>query len=255
MAANISEIRAKVTPRIKDTKPRLTTTPDLTCDVDRAILGALAEYSRDRPREVAVSLTGSGAFDYLVSTFGAAASGSTPATQWVVGFSQLLEVLFPYDATEQDPEALDAESYSVLLLPAGLTLRFHDHVPTASEAALLRYTRPHDLTAALSSVSVTDDEALADLAASYACRMLEALYTQQADSTIAADTTDRAGRPEDYSRLAEEYRGLYEAHVGKSGGKAGQGATVPAAGTFVDVDRRFSDPHRHDYFFHGRRGR
>jgi hypothetical protein len=84
--------------------------------------------------------------------------------------------------------------------------------------------------------------------------MLEAAYTQQADATIAADTVGRDGRQEDYSRLADEYRARYEAHVGK-GGTAGKGATVPAAGKFADVDRRFSDPQRTDYFFHGRRGR
>jgi hypothetical protein len=250
MAANISEIRAKVTTRIKDSKPRLS-----AAELDVAIGAALAELTRDRPRTVVVAVTGTGAFDYLVSTFGVAASGATPSTQWVVDFSQLAEVVYPYDATSQDVQRLDPDDFAVLLLPGGWTLRFLSARPTAAQSFLLRYTRPHELDTLRSSVAVTDDEALADLSASYACLALEAAYTQQSVSAITADTTDPGGRPEDYSRLAEEYRDRYEAHVGKGGGSGSDGAAVPAAGTFVDVDRNFSDPRRTDYFFHGRRGR
>ena len=97
MAANIGEIRSKVSTRIHDTDSKLTTLPDLTCDVDRAILDALEQYQKTRPLQKTVKLDGDGGFDYAVSSL----------TGFVDGFSVVVDVVYPYVSTDQVIAACD----------------------------------------------------------------------------------------------------------------------------------------------------
>lgn len=246
MATTIADIRQKVQARIQDDGSKLTLTA-LTGDVDRAILAAVAQYSQDRPREVVVTKAGDGGFDYALSAFGAAAIGSVASTQFVDGFSDLLDLVFPYTSTDQGFEGLDADDYELVRLPSGLTLRFLADKPATTETMLLRYTRPHDLDGSLSTLPASDEEAVADLGAAFCCEELAAVYAQAKDSSLAADTSDHRNKSDLYRSLATRYADRYDEKMGQAEGAAA------AAATHVEIDRGFTDRAKTDYFFHGRR--
>jgi hypothetical protein len=241
MAANIGEIRAGVIGqdgkhgRIQDIDSKLTTSPDLTCDVDLAILSAKEQYEKVRPREVTLKLDGTGAFDYAVSAL----------TGFVVGSSSILAVHYPYVTTEQIPLPLEKEWYTLLQLDSGTVLRFLIHQPTALEDFLVTFTAPHVLTAAASTIPAADDQALMDLAAANCCDMLAALYAKDVDSTILADSVDRRGKSDNYRSMAASFRRLWDF-------KMQTGAASQAAVVMGDIDRQgFGHMGRLDYFFHG----
>lgn len=237
MAANIGEIRAKVAPRIKDIDGRLTITPDLTCDVDRAIISALAQYQQVRPRERTVKITGTGAFDYAVSLL----------TGFIDGFSRVLAVVYPYLTTDQILAALEDDEFGLVRLDTGLVLRFTTARPASTEFFLAQFTTPHTLDASSSSVPASDDEALSDLSAAVCCDQLAALYAKDVDSSITADSVDRRTKSDNYRSMAASLRKSYAA-------KMETGQAEGAAVAMGDVDRQgFGHRGRNDYFFHGRR--
>lgn len=238
MASQISGIRSKVTSRIQDGAAKLTLTA-LTGDVDLAILSALAEYQKVKPREVVVSVAGNGGFDYLVSS---------ALVAFVDGFSSILSVIAPYSASEQNPSALDEDDYTLARLPGGLYLRLRSNTLAASESMLVAYSAPHTLNETTSTVSPADDDALADLASAEACESLAAVYAQSTDSTIGADAVDHKGKSSTYRELASSFRERYERKLG-----VGKSATSAPAGTHVDIDRRMSDTEGSDLTLHGRR--
>jgi hypothetical protein len=236
MAANITEIRAKVSARIKDTAARLTTSPDMTCDVDRAILDALALYEKVRPLSKTLKLDGDGGFDYAVSSL----------TGFVDGFSVVVDVVYPYLATDQILSVLEREEWGLVRLDTGLKLRFFLARPAATEDFLALFTTPHTLNAATSTVASSDDEALADLGAAFAHDQLASLYAQDTDSTITADAVDRRAKSENHRAQAASYRKSYAE-------KMQIGTSQQAAFAVAEMDRAFSNEVASDYFFHGRR--
>lgn len=228
-------------------------------DYHRAIRKALGDYTRDRPRVLSVEVSGSGAFDYATSGWGAAGTSSTAATQWEPGFSSLLQVVYPYSVTSRAFPVLDEDDYGIVDLPAGPTLRFAGLTPSAGQTALVLYTRRHELGEVYGTVPEADVEALADLAASYAFRSLAAYYAQATDSTFGADVADHTGRSAQYLALSREHRESYDVHVGRAG-RSGDGSfsasaksSVPAAGIITDWDRSFDYGYGGDYLFHSRR--
>lgn len=235
MAANIAEIRAKVAPRIKDSDNRLTVTPPMECDVDRAITSAREQYEKTRPREVTLKVPGTAAFDYLVSGF----------TGFVDGFSTLAGVAYPYVASAQGLTELEDVEFGLVRLDTGLVLRFTTARPAATEFFLVAFTAPHTLNASTSTIRASDDEALADLAAANCCDMLAALYAKDVDSSIAADSVDRRTKSDNYRSMAASYRKSYSI-------KVSTGDTQAAAVAMTDIDRQgFGHRGRQDYFFHG----
>lgn len=234
MASNIGEIRDKVGARIKDSDARLSVSPPLTCDVDRAIYDALAQYQRARPLEKAVKIDGTGVFDYDL-----AASG------FVDGFSTVKDVAYPYLVTDQRLAVLDRDEWALIRLDTGVKLRFFEAIPPASDDFLVLLTVPHTLNASTSTVPASDDEALADLGAAFACDQLAALYAKDTDSSLAADAVDRRAKSENYRSQAASYRKSYAAKMETDEAQS-------AAFAMADIDRTFGNSRGDDYFFHGR---
>lgn len=235
MAANIGEIRSKVSTRIKDTDGKLTVTVD--GDVDRAILDALEQYQKARALQKSLKIDGDGGFDYAISGL----------TGFVDGFSAVSDVVYPYLTTDQTLARLERDEWGLVRLDGStLKLRFFLARPTANEDFLVLFTTPHTLSASASTVPSTDDEALADLGAAFACDQLAALYAKDVDSTLLADSVDRRTKSDNYRSMAASYRKSYAA---KMETEQAQGAAFAMA----DVDRGFGNEAGIDYLFHGRR--
>lgn len=236
MASNIGDIRGKVSARIKDIDSRLTITPDLTCDVDRAIIAALEQYQKVRPLQKTVKVTGTGAFDY---------AAATALTGFIDGFSVVVDVAYPYATTDQNLAVLERDEWGLVRLDTGLQLRFFVARPASTEFFLASYTAPHTLSAAASTVPATDDEALSDLGAAFSCDQLAALYAKDVDSSLGADAVDRRGKSDNYRSMAASYRKSYAAKMETE-------QAQQAAFAMADTDRAFGNSIGTDYLFHGR---
>ncbi len=243
MASNIGEIRQAVlgpdgiSGRVKDGSRRLTVTPAMTCDADVAILAAVEEYGKARPREIALLVTGDGTFDYPVAT-------KLPG--FSDGFSSIASVVYPWDATASRPPVLSSDGYALTRLSTGLVLRFFDVVPTASQQFLATFSAPHTVNVSTCTVRPSDDEALKDLAAAHCCELLAGFYNQVVDSSIGADAVDRRSLADMYRSQARRWRESYDAKMqsDKSDGAAFAVATIRTG---------FGNQQRSDYFSHGRR--
>lgn len=238
-------LSAVIAERVRDAAAKLS-----SAAIETALRAALEEYSRDCPREVVVQVAGTGGFDYPVSAFGAAESGSTASTQWSNGFSSITDVIYPYDADERDLPHLEPDEYALVRLPAGQSLRFLTYTPTATEAFLVHFTRPHEVTVSVGTVPEGDEQAVCSLAAACALESLAAFYAQATDSTFGADVADHRGRTTVYTDLARTLRRQYYAHVGRR--QNGETASPVAAGANVDIDRGYLGG-RVPHLFHGRR--
>jgi hypothetical protein len=232
MAANLGAIRTKLLARLQDDAAKLTNPGEL----DAAIASALERYSKDRPRQVVAQVDGDGGFSYATSGL----------TGWVDGFSGILDLIYPYLSTDQQPKALDRDRYLVRRLPAGTVLHFIEHTPAAAEDFLVEYTVPHTLDADSSTVPASDDEALADLSAAEAFDYLAAVSLQELQSNIDADTVDRLSKAGEYRQQAAAFRKKYEAKIGSTADQP-----VPAA-AYAEADLAFGDSRASDRFFHAR---
>lgn len=236
MAANITEIRQGVTARVKDAGI-LSTTPDLSCDVDRCILSALEEYAKARPRRRAALIDGSGGFDYATSLL----SG------WQDDFSYVAEIIYPWDSTTPTPFVLNEDEYEVKLLSTGSVLRFKTAKPGTTEKFHVTYTSPHTLSSSTSTVPATDDEALKDLSAALCCEALAAYYSQTSENSISADAVQRIQKADSYRASAKRWREAFKAKMSSDE----DGADRPAMAV-TQIDTRFSND-LDRLFFHGRR--
>lgn len=225
---------------------RLVTVPvALTAEMrDTAIAAALEEFSKARPRVLAALFPGTGGFSYALEGAGNVLAG------FLEGFSSILEVLYPYDATVQQPDPLDSPAdYGVFRIATGpatssLSLRFLTATPAAAESIHVTYTVPHTVDDASCSVATADHEALGDLATAYACEALASFFTQSVEPTLQADTVERRSQGDQYRSQAEKWRKAYRLKMG------GESASGPAS-ALGQLESAF--PERDHYFFHGRR--
>lgn len=235
MASNVNEIDTKVVRRIKDGDGKLGgSAPGASPERLEAIAAAVSEYQRSFPREVVVELTGAGSFDFAVAAL----------TGFVVGFSAVTQIRYPYTAGDQLPDALEADQFSMVQLPAGWFLRLFDATPSAAQKLLVYFTAPHTL-AATSTIPAAHDDALADLAASNACGMLAAAYAQTTEGTMQADSVNRGSRVDYYRGLAKDYRRAYETKLG-----LGKDAVVGAGIAVADMNPPFSGGRGERLLFH-----
>jgi hypothetical protein len=235
MSATLATILSQAQGRAIDADSKLDDTKWL-----KAVAAALLEHSRVRPLEVVEQITGEGVFDYQLD-------GSDPAlASWAPGFSQVLEIVYPYDDSEQNPEALGVEEYRIVKLDTGLWLRFSYVIPSATESALVSYTTPHTLTDEECTVPDGEADAFADLVAACACEALAALYIQSTDSSISADVVDRRTKSQEYRSQAKLFRDSYASKL-SSNATQGAGIAAPLDSHFGQISGR-----RDDYFWHGR---
>ncbi len=246
MAGPLTDLQAKATARVNAATGKLTAAM-LTAAVD----AALSQYSAARPREIAAKVAGAAAFDYPLTGIGAILAS------WVVNFSQLLGIIYPYDATVQTQEELQTDVYGVVRLDTGDVLRFFEASPTAAEFMLLRYTARHSVTddvvgpppvAGVTTIPAGDTEAVADLIAAYACDALASFYCQSTDSTITADTVNYLSKAQEYRAQAKQFRAAYALKM-----KGGDAEMLMPAGGFTHSDSRFSNTIGDRLLFHVRR--
>lgn len=100
---------------------------------------------------------------------------------------------------------------------------------------------------------VQDFFAVCNLAGGLCAQAIADKYSRTSDSTISADSVDHLSRADQWSRRSKELINLYENHMGLGG--PDDGASVQAAGDFVDWDTAPSWPKGRRYLFHGSESR
>jgi hypothetical protein len=172
-------------------------------DVALTLQQALARYSQDAPVMLAADVGCNGD------------TAPLPAA-WVNGKSQLKGVTAPHQDCTPTVTKVTTETGDVLQLSwfySG-TLR-------------LQFTVPHQLDEVISTVFYSDTEALACYAAAICCDQLSAYYINEANNTIAADTTAHQLKSSEYRKQAATYRKRYSDHIGqKTPGSTAAGVVV-----------------------------
>lgn len=172
-------------------------------DVAMALQQAIARYSQDAP---------------VVLSADVGCNGETAPlpTAWVDGKSQLKGVT----ALAQDC----APTVTQVTTEAGDVLQLSWFY---SGTLRLKFTVPHQLDEVTSTVFYTDTEALACYAAAICCDQLAAYYINEANNTIAADTTAHQLKSSEYRKQAATYRKRYGDHIGqKTPGSTATGVVV-----------------------------
>ena len=93
-------------------------------------------------------------------------------------------------------------------------LRFLTTTPAADEWVKVRFTAPHRVDAATSTVPATDERAVAKLAAAYVFEMLAGYYVGTRDPNLAADSVNFGNRSKDALDMAKRFREDFYRHVG-----------------------------------------
>jgi len=186
-----------------------------------AIGMAIKAHSRHKPLVVAEDESGAAVFDYAL----------TLLASWADGFSTIKSVEYPVDDTDETPDVLQDDEWTIYQKPAGKVLRFLNDTPAATESFRVIYTALHTCTDSACTVDDFDAEAVQALAAAYFCDMLATYYAQSTDSTIGADSVDHGSKSRDYAARAKSYRKLYFDHLGIEEGK------TPAASVTRDQDK------------------
>ena len=169
---------------------------------DAAIDQAVLTYSKHRPQLTHSKTAGDGTYEYALP------SG------WQDTFSQVSSIEYPFG--EQEPVYLEVNDWAIKHNGTAYKLRFRSCSPGASEFFLLAWTSRHSVTAGASTVYTEDEQAVADLAASYALRKLAARSAQSRDSTIDADSVNYGGAVASYTALADRLLRQYRDHIGVS---------------------------------------
>jgi len=166
-------------------------------------------HSRHRPLVIVEDESGSGGFDYAV----------TLLASWTDGFSRIKQVEYPVDDTDETPDVLQDDEWTLYEKPAGKCLRFLTASPAATESFRVTYTALHTCTDDDSTIKSYDDEAVQALAAAYFCEMLSTYYALNSGSTVQADSVDHTSKSRDYAARAKSYRKMYFDHLGVEEGK------------------------------------
>lgn len=186
-------------------------------DMQAHIKSALWQYNRDKPNYRTDDVTGDGGFDYAVGSL----------TDWSVGFSQLIDVEYPYSSTSAIPNMLKRDRW--VLWTSGDTeyLRFLYATPSATETIRVHYTVPRTFDVSNDVVIFdVDFYALCDLCASHCLDDIASRYVATGDSTIGADSVDHRSKMREALELAKKYKTRYDDHMGKANGVAPAMVTV-----------------------------
>lgn len=203
-----------------------------------AIRRALEIYSDDVPRELVADNTDA---DGTVYDFDLPSS-------FVYGWSRFLSIEYP--AGEQQPTYLEDSDWDIYRTSSTTKFRFRGGVPSSGDTIRFTYTAAHTIedldAAAATTIPSYDQEMFAKLAAAETLDMYATRYLHERESTLSADTVDRAMKTDEARRLANNWRDQYEDAVGKRRG-------TTAAFARIDWDTRFSNT-RITRLTHGGRG-
>lgn len=178
--------------------------------IDDAIRRALETYSDDLPRELVEDNTDA---DGSIYDFDLPAS-------FVVGQSRIVSIEWP--AGERVPVYLDADEWGYYRTASTTKLRFRNSTPQTGDTIRITYTAAHTIEnldgAAATTIPGYHVEIFAKLAAAEALELYAARYLHEQESTLGADTVDRASKTDLARRLANAWRGQYEDEIGKRRG-------------------------------------
>jgi|10_taG_2_1085330.scaffolds.fasta_scaffold00180_22 hypothetical protein len=208
-------------------------------EIDQAIRQGALIYSRHRPRSKAADITGDAGFDYPIN--------GTNFPGYVVGFSSLDEIEFPFVSTQADPSYLERDDWTIYDDGTDVNLRFLTATPAASETIRAHYNIPRlddvdgsvDIIDGTAAVLIdTDFYAVCDLGAAKLLRHIAAKLISTGDSTLQVDTINYRSKSAECIRLAESLEKQYKDHLGISD-DAGD-SSVPGASVDVDFDTEFA---------------
>lgn len=206
--------------------------------IDAAIASAVERYSGLRARRAVEDLT-------------VPAGSELPLpTGWIEGFSEVLAVEYPVDASPISE--LEIGLVRLRLRPAGYTIE----VPATfvgGETVRLTYKSQHVLDLTSDTIPAHHRFAVQCLAASIVCGQLSAYYATEGAPTIGADAADHQGKTERYRNRARDLLAEFNKTLGVTDARTGGGADsqVPPAGAVTSVEIGNNDGSGR--LFHGRR--
>jgi hypothetical protein len=197
---------------------RLQDTAQVLSDQQRvgALAEALQDYQKWRPRVLVADIAGANGYDYALPL------------DWVGGESVLQRIEYP--AGSWPPLYLEDEDWTIYHTADGTLLRMLLYRPGPTQTLRLTYTAPYTY----ETLPAADVNAIANKAASIACRWLAAHYAQEGQSSISADVTNQESKARQYRDLAKDYAEAYETHLGLS-----DDTEVAAASAVLDWDMRY----------------
>lgn len=213
----LSDFQGWVDDRVKDGAAFLS-----TAEKNTAIAQALLTYSKHHALQIFDDITGDGGYDYDLPS------------AWEDNVSAIRRIEYP--AGEQTPVYLEGNDWQLYydVDNTKWQLRFTSCSPSSTETIRLTFTGTHTVTAGASTVYANDEQAVSDLAASYALRKLAARQAQSTDPTIDADSVAYTSQTQIYTQLADRLLRQYREHLGV-GTDDQNGGTAPAT-QYLDTD-------------------
>lgn len=207
--ADITNFRDYVHDRLQDDANKLGTWVDDTSTIyDTYIQEAVKQYSKRRPRKMIYAHT-------VTSNEG---SIFELPSDWETDFSWIINIEYPINTTEPKtkfpPQILNPKAYEVQQIPAEYRIRFLETpYPTAGDEFWVRYVIRHTVSASLSSIPASDEEAVSNLAVHYAAAALARRYATTTDSSITADVVTPIAKSTEYRDLARDAKADYDEAV------------------------------------------
>lgn len=240
MGHTISEWRTRVQALLRDAGAQDWSTGDNGQIDEVGIKPALAQYSVDRPYELAVEQPGAGSAYF-----------DMPAG-WLDGFSALTAVEYP--ARQNPPSLLDEQSFQIVRKPADVSIKqvLLAATPTAAEHVRFYFTAAWPTPTATPTIDKVDDvayHAVTSLAASLCLVHLAAEAARDRSAALPSNFVAGKERSQALQRESERYRAVYNSFLGIAAGAGSTGSSGSAA-----ASRRFDfDPGRASLFHGGRR--
>lgn len=182
-------LRPKVKTMVRDSGGVL-----LDPDLDQALLDATRRYARTRPRRVVADIGGTGEHDLAL-----------PAG-WADDYSRIESIEFPIG--EREPSLIDELDYAIYHEPAGPVLRLLADTPPVGQNVRVRFTAPHTIAAATTTVPAEHHDVLVLIASAIACEQLASHYSNIGDSTIIADSANHSSKASEYAMRAKRFMAL-----------------------------------------------
>jgi len=191
--------------------------------VPAGVRPALAQFSIDRPREVIEEQAGTGS-PYL----------SLPAS-WSAGFSTVLGIECP--ARQTPPVLLDAKSWMLTRSTSDVTAEkiLLDRTPSASQYVRIRFSAPWPEPTMTATVDKIDDvsySAVTALATSFLLLHLAAKAVRARQGPMSSNYPDGNDRGTNLREIADRWRAVYDAYLGRSTANDQGGVIGPASASF-----------------------
>jgi hypothetical protein len=199
---------------------------------------AVSRYSKDRPRSVTASFSGSASHYYPIETY---------LPNWVRGFSVIQTVDYPASllSDNSEPHWLDWRDYEVYQTATDTEyVYFPVHTPGTAETVRVYHSTLHIHNDDTDTVYAGDLEAVRDLAASVACEMLATRVAGSRDSSIGADSVNYRDGQLRYTQEAKAWLEKYKSALGLPLDGSPKSAGIIVA---MPSERR----RREGYLFHG----